>query len=47
MLWKVFAPVLQQLEPQQTESLRRVLVQLEILQQERLSLTMPEIQCDF
>ncbi|MCA9231705.1 MAG: signal peptide peptidase SppA [Planctomycetales bacterium] len=42
-LWQAVAPVLGRLEPQQTESLRRMLVQLEILQQERLSLTMPEI----
>jgi protease-4 len=45
-LWKAVAPVLCQLEPQQAESLRRLLVQLEILQQERISLTMPEITCD-
>ena len=47
VLWKFIAPALRQLQPQQTESLRRVLTQLEILQQERLSLTMPEIQFGF
>ncbi|MGI9428371.1 MAG: signal peptide peptidase SppA, partial [Bythopirellula sp.] len=47
VLWKFIAPALRQLQPQQAESLRRVLVQLEILQQERLSLTMPEIQLGF
>ena len=45
-VWKAVAPVLRQLEPQQTKSLRRLLVQLEILQQERISLTMPEITYD-
>ena len=47
LLWQAVAPVLQQLEPRQTESLRRVFLQLEILQQERISLTMPEISCGF
>jgi protease-4 len=47
LLWKAVLPVLRQLEPRQTESLRRVLTQLEILQQERISLTMPEITCGF
>ncbi|MGI9455071.1 MAG: S49 family peptidase, partial [Aeoliella sp.] len=47
VLWKTVGPVLGQLEPRQAESLRRILVQLEILQQERISLTMPEITCDF
>ena len=46
-LWKAIVPVLRQLEPQQTESLRRMLVQLEILQRERISLTMPEINWGF
>lgn len=46
-LWKAIAPFLHQLESQQTESLRRVLVQLEILQQEHISLTMPEVTCQY
>ena len=47
VLWQLISPALQQLQPQQTESLRRVLVQLQILQQEQLSLTMPEIRFGF
>ena len=46
-LWQAVEPVLRQIQPQQTESLRRVLTQLEILQKERLSLTMPEIHFGF
>lgn len=42
-LWQAATPLLEKLEPQRAASLRRVLLQLEILQQERVSLTMPEI----
>ena len=47
VLWKFVAPAVQQLQPHQAASLRRVLTQLEILQNERLSLTTPEIQFGF
>ena len=47
ILWKAVVPALQQLEPQQTAALKRVLMQLQILQRERVSLTMPVIATGF
>ncbi len=42
-LWEAVAPILNRLEPRRAASIRRALMQLEVLQRERLSLTMPEI----
>ena len=43
ILWEAVAPILNRLEPHRVAALRRAFVQLEIMQQERLSLAMPEI----
>lgn len=46
-LWQAVSPLLQKLQPQQTSSLRNVMLQLGILQQENISLTMPELYWGF
>lgn len=42
-LWQAAAPALHALQPQQAEAVRRIFVQLEVLQREQVSLAMPEI----
>ncbi len=42
-LWDAAAPVFSRLEPHKAASIRRAFVQLEILQRERLALSMPEV----
>jgi protease-4 len=42
-LWQVAAPALHALQPRQADAVRRILVQLEILQREQVSLAMPEM----
>jgi len=42
LLWQAAVPLLGKLQPQQTEAVRRALLQLDVMQREQLSLTMPE-----
>ena len=45
-IWEAAVPMLDKLQPGRAASLRRALIQLEVLQQESISLAMPELMFD-